>query len=262
MVWPKKITTPGPLLLLLLVGCAPLCAHAQSQPDDLQRQLVQAQIDYYKAQAAPKTFRQLFFDSLPSLIGTSVGALLALSGVYLSSKKQWNLEEKKWRESRKDELDRWNRSQKEAADRRQQNREDEILRETRLAVAELTRKIAAGGQSLEALTWWARHEPNTFTVKHVEEHDSRMATIYTEMLGAQLVVATLAPSLYERTRPIVKEVYRLDAEVARWSKDLMSDPKQVTHLGYLWPEVVTFNKAIPKQIEGILGMRNEAAEAE
>jgi hypothetical protein len=258
-----------PLLLLTLLACTPLRASAQSQPDDLQQQLVRAQIDYYRAQSAPQTFWQLLFSSLPSLIGTGFGALVALGGVYVSSKIQWKQEQQKWQKSSEDELERWKRaqqddlvkwerSQAEAAERREQNRQDEILRESRLAVAELARRIAAAGQSFEALLWTAKFEPTRFSYDHVAAHDKTMSTIYTEMTGAQIVVAALNPSLYEKVAPIVNEVYKTDAIIAGLANSLEQNPSKVSDLGDLWPQATIFSKDLPKRILGILSLSEGA----
>jgi hypothetical protein len=269
----------------LLVGMAALCSVVAVKAQDipLDQQLLdeqvknqRAQAAYYNAQTGTKTPWKVFTETLPSVIGTSLGAFIALGGVLLTNQRLWKLEDTKlkaaqidelarwrrawideqikWERSRNDELERWERFQQEASERREQSKQDEILKESRLAVAELTRHIAAGGQSLSWLLWIATYTPDKFTREDVSAHDKTINTVYTELVGAQIVVAALNPSFYQQTTGVVNELYKLDATMALLAKDFEHFPEKLVQLAELYEKVHEFSLNLPNRILGIVGL--------
>src|SRR5437868_1746344 len=204
-----------------------------------EQELAEAQINYYKAQAdyyqnqaKLKTFAQVVTSALPNMLGTIAGAAIALIGVWAQGIRQSRSEDKKWLREKKDE------TQKEA----------------RLAVSELIKKVAAGFHSMTWVLWIARFLPDHVTRKHISEHDTRLHAIYTKLVAAQSAVAALDESLYQKTKPLVDELYKYDARLALLAKDLRTSREKVPELGNLWKEVYDYSNELAERVRGMLGL--------
>lgn len=90
----------------------------------------------------------------------------------------------------------------------------EYRKETRLAVAELTKHIAAAALSMSWLTWKAKFQSQHFTLEDVEQYDAKIHQVYLELTGAYAVVAALNRAAYQKISKIVDEVYELDGNIA------------------------------------------------
>src|SRR5688500_10229289 len=83
------------LFLSLLVS---LNGKAQTT-DTLEQNLKNEQTAYYQNQIKAKPFRESVIPTIPSMIGTMIGASLALFGVRWSNVRQWKLEKEKWKKT-------------------------------------------------------------------------------------------------------------------------------------------------------------------
>jgi hypothetical protein len=265
---------------------------------DLQEQLLRAQIDNQQAQTRyyERQFSQSLVAGVQSLLGALLGASIAFLGLWLQGRRQERLERDRWSESRKDDLGRWNRDREverekwnrdRDADREKWSRErdaellrwghareeerlrwerakiEERLKETRLSVAELVKKITAAAHSMTWILWIARFDPNNFNIGHARDHDKNMNKLYTELVGAQAVVAALDETLYRGTVPIVERVYFYDALIGRIvARSGLSDRKDVQDLGDLWEQVYKFSNGIPDEIATVMKLRDAPPPAE
>jgi len=131
--------------------------------------------------------------TMASLIGTAIGALSGLAGGYLAGRRQSQLEYEKWR----------------------REREDNLEKDIRSAVAELTKKLAAGIQAIGWLTWKAENYPTKITEDDLANYDNDMKTLFPDIVGSRIAVAALNRETHTKMTPLVNELYSLDAQVAK-----------------------------------------------
>ncbi len=121
-----------------------------------------------------------------------MGGIIALLVGWLAGRREANLESEKWRRAR----------------------EDDLKKETRLAVADLTRKLALAAHSMVWLTWKATHRPSEFTREDIANYDEEMHRVIPDIVGAHAVVSALEPRLGDKLQPLTKRIYALDADIA------------------------------------------------
>ena len=131
--------------------------------------------------------------TLASLIGTAIGAVSGLAGGYLAGRQQSHLEHEKWRRTREDNLE----------------------KDIRSAVAELTRKLAAGIHAIGWLTWKAENYPKKITEDDLENYDKDMKSLFPDIVGSRIAVAALSREMHTKMTPLVNALYNLDAQVAK-----------------------------------------------
>jgi len=186
------------LVCLLLYAVALLTGPHGMLAQPISQELIKAQIEnqraqavYYRLQTAPA--KDGWWQS--SLMGTVLGATIALVGVLITGWRQAKLEENKWRRSRKDERQ----------------------KETRLAAAELTRGLAAGIHAVAWCSWKARYEPDDLKEKDFAAYDREIKGLFPTIVGARIVLAALNENMHQQMTPFVKELYSLDRELAEAS---------------------------------------------
>lgn len=177
------------IFILLLFFTIPAIAQP---PDSLEQELKKAQVAYYEGQTARKTFLQTISAALPGVIGTMIGASLALLGVRWSNRRLWQLEREKWETAKRDER----------------------AKEIRTAAAELSKVIAAGLQSIVWLTWIGKYEPHSLTDKEIDDYNMDMKQAFRDSIVAQAYLATLNVELNQKMKVIAKEVFRIDHHMA------------------------------------------------
>jgi hypothetical protein len=217
---------------------APLTAQERLVEARIQNQEAQA-LHYRTLAAARPSNLSPTIPGLLGFLGVVVGAVISFLGLRLQARNQERLEGERWRRSADDEHR-----------KRQQARADQYRLETRLAAADLAKKIAAAAQSMTWVTWIARHDAEHFSHVLVKEHDERMVGLYGELVAAQVLLAALEPPLFHRMRPLVKTVYDLDARIA-----LEAKTSDIANLGTLWLETYRFEQTLP---EAVLGLFAEA----
>ncbi len=160
--------------------------------DSLEQDLMRAQIEYYKSQVRPKKFFESVSPALPGIIGTMIGASLALFGVRWSNKRQWDLEKEKWEMTKK----------------------DEATKEVRSAVANMSKIIAAELQAIIWLTWIGKYEPHILSDKDIDDYNIEMKQLFRDALVAQAYLAALDLGLHTKMKSIAKEVSRIDHKMS------------------------------------------------
>lgn len=131
--------------------------------------------------------------TIASLIGTAIGALVGLAGGFLTSRQQTRLEYLKW----------------------VRTKEDEYEKEVRLAVAKLTKKLAAGTQAISWFTSKAQIEPAKLTENDLLAYDNTIQALYLDIVSSRIVVAALNKEIHAKMTPLVDELYSLDIRVAK-----------------------------------------------
>lgn len=170
-----------------------------SQSESPQEQLIKAQTEnedaqakFYKSQTAPKSAWQNWSQLILGLAGSLVGAGAALGGVYLTNRAR---------------------------------RRDEAIKENRLAVAELSRNLAAGIQAVSWLTWTAKNE--ALSKEHIFEYTAEMKKILPGIVGSRSVLAALNKPAHDQMSGMVQSLYDLDASIGELVLSFRDDPKFV-----------------------------------
>jgi len=225
------------LIGLLLIVVATSTARAQSlQEQHLQASLEnqKAQAAYYQAQTSADGSGQTIVSALPSVLGTLVGALAAIGGVMFTSKRQASLEQDKWVRAKQDEWE----------------------KETRLALAELTRSLAAGVHAIAWCTWAAKYEPQEMQRGHFAKYDREIKGLFPVVVGARVVLATLDRDLHDKMTPLIKKLYKLDKELTHASVLFETEREQgLEQLVICYGNSNEFDKEILETVSNIVNLR-------
>lgn len=237
------------LVILVFAALHALTVSAQSEtaPDlaQLQGQLVKEQIESQRAQAAyyrKQTENKLGSDYLVTMLtnaaGTFFGAALALTGVLWTNRRNRRMEDLRWERSRSDEL----------------------VKQVRLAAADLAKRVAAGAQATSWLLWIAKYEPENLTEKDISAFDREMKSLYSELVGAEVALAVLDKSLFDKMKPLVNSLYKLDQSIAEHTRHFKAGKKSpdktietANRLGDLYPAAYKLQSTIPTAILDSVG---------
>lgn len=168
-----------------------------------------------------------------SLIGAAIGAISGLGGGYLAGRRQMQLEREKWLRSRKDEHE----------------------KALRLAVAELTRKLAAGTHAIAWLTWKAKNAPTELTEQDLSVYNKEMKTLFPDIVGSRVVVVALDKEVHTKMTPLILKLYSLDEQVARAAmlfEDARSDC--ITALAHYYDVDLDLDKELLTKVTEIMGL--------
>lgn len=127
------------------------------------------------------------------ILGAAIAALVAFCVALYNSRRQSKLEYEKWLRTREDQID----------------------KDFRLAVADLTRKIAQGTHQIIWLAWKAKNEPTNLTEEDFVMYDKKMGELFPDIVGSRIIVAALNRKVHDEITPFVKRLYILDEEVAK-----------------------------------------------
>ena len=214
---------------------ASLNAKAQNQ-DTLQQNLIKAQTAYYQKQTQEKSFWGSLVNVLPGIIGTMIGASLALLGVRWSTNRQWKLEKEKW----------------------EKTKAKESLQEKRSAAAELSKLIAAEIQTIIWLTWIAKYDSTALSQKDIDDYNIEMKKLFKEDLIAQTHLVVLDTELYKKMKPLVKEITGIDHRMSicvrkiQESNSPETNLKAARELGEFYDSAYNFYNSIPEKLGTIL----------
>lgn len=217
--------------LMISFNC--MSQHSDTSTHALQQKLIKSQIAYYEKQTQGKSIWELFTPVLPGIIGTLIGASLALFGVRWSSGRQWRLEKDKWEKSQR----------------------NEALKEVKQAVANLARVIAAEVQAIVWLTWTAKYQPATLSKKDIDEYYAEIKVLFKEDVVTQTYLSMLDAELYTKMKPVVKQVVGMDHEMSfpidkfTRSEDRDEAMEAVRELGSFYDRAADFYQQMP----GLLG---------
>jgi hypothetical protein len=169
--------------------------------------------------------------AVASLIGAAIGAISGLAGGYLTGRRQSQLERDKWFRARKDEHD----------------------KNIRLAVAELTKKLAAGTQEISWLTWKAKYTPDALTVTDIANYNNKMAVLFPDIVGARVIVDAIDKSIHARLTPLINKLYSLDENIALAAKDFGSSRERCTKaLAGYYEQWLSLDKEILTRVTEIM----------
>ena len=87
------------------------------------------------------------------------------------------------------------------------------------------------------------------------DHDRLMNKLYSEITGAQVMLAAYSKKIYETTEETVNRLYWYDAKVASVAQELYNSntkDKAIKELGELWERVYDFALGIPKELSSKL----------
>jgi hypothetical protein len=93
-------------------------------------------------------------------------------------------------------------------------RSDDLAKEARLAVADLTRNLGAAIHAMSWLTWSAKYRANSLAPRDILRYDREIHLIFPAISGSLAIVSALSASLYGKMQPIVEDVFELDREIA------------------------------------------------
>src|SRR3954451_20018608 len=129
--------------------------------------------------------------AVAGLLGATVGSVTGLAGTMLTPWIQRRNEEAKWKQARADEL--W--------------------REERRALLELTTLLAEGCQAAGWVGWAASAKPVEALVGDLGEYDARMRALLPRLLAAQAAAAGVSEEVFHRIDPLVTELTTLDVTI-------------------------------------------------
>jgi len=127
-----------------------------------------------------------------------VGSLTGLAGSVLTPWIQRRGEEAKWKQARADEL--W--------------------REERRALLELTTLLAEGCQAAAWVGWAASSKPLEALRHDLAEYDRRMRALLPRLMAAQAAAAGVSEGVFHRIDPLVMQLTALDLAIGNASVQL------------------------------------------
>ncbi len=129
----------------------------------------------------------------------------------------------------------------------------EYKREIRLSVAKLTKLLGAATHSAAWLTWKARFRPSQMTAADIEEYDKEMHALFPELTGALVVLAALNKSVYDKMRPLVLDLYKLDNGISETAtKVLGNDADGIKELDGRYDQANEAEGELPEKAANIM----------
>jgi gas vesicle protein len=139
------------------------------------------------------------------LIGGIAGAMVGLLGALIAGRQQ-----------RLSEAQRW-----------QQARADEIWKDERQSLLDLTTLIAIASQAMAWLAWSARTKSHEAVKEEAELYDSRMRELLPRIFSAQAAASGLSDTTYDTIQKLVDRLIELDTFLGTKCVELDSDPEAV-----------------------------------
>jgi hypothetical protein len=171
--------------------------------------------------------------SIATLTGVIVGALTTLLAGFLAGRHQTQLEREKWERARQEEAE----------------------RSIRAAVADFTKKMAAGVQVVVWLTWHAKNNPDKLIGANLAEYEKEMKSLYLELVGSRIAVAALSQEVHNQLTPLVNNLYRLDEEVSHTILLFPDSPEQcIQKLSEYHAEAYDLEVDLVKKVSGFLSL--------
>ena len=136
------------------------------------------------------------------LIGGIAGAIAGLLGALIAGWQQRLAEAQRWR----------------------QERADEIWKEERRSLLDLTTLIAIASQAMAWLAWSASTKPLEAVKEEAELYDTRMRELLPKIFSAQAAASGLNDTTYETIQDLVNRLIQLDTFLGTKCVELDSDP--------------------------------------
>jgi hypothetical protein len=121
----------------------------------------------------------------------------------------------------------------------------------RKAVQELTVGMSS---MMHSMCWlmWASTRPGALTEKKIESYDDEVHKLSPEILGQLTAVAALDPQVYKRLKPLVRELFSMDAEIGDACVAWRANQIDVETLADLHLKAVEMMYRLPDEIAGII----------
>jgi hypothetical protein len=132
-----------------------------------------------------------------------IGALVALGGVFTAQMVSISLADK----------------------RKLETREDDIAKETRLAIAEVSRNMAAAVQAMLWFTSKAASAHANLTQDDILAYDKDIKELLPNIVGSLMVVSMLDKNVSDQLSPLMQEIYSVDARIAAASWQFSKRPE-------------------------------------
>jgi len=167
---------------------------------------------------------------LAAVVAALIALVAGLAGGFLAGKQQSSLEYQKW----------------------QRSRADDLAKEARLAVAELTKSLGAATHTMAWLTWMARNRPKHLTKQSILSYDEEMHKLFPGLSGSLSLVSALSEPLYRQMEPLVEKVYRLDEQIALAATECIEESEDGTELlGRYHEEVSSYTENLNREVADI-----------
>jgi hypothetical protein len=142
--------------------------------------------------------------ALAGLLGASIGAITGLLGGFTAA----------WQQRRGDLL-RW-----------RQARVDELWKEERRSLLELTNLLAEGSQAAAWLAWAATVKTVDAVKADAHEYDARMRALLPRLFSAQAAASGLSETAFSEIDPLVQRLLTLDTRLGNASVRLDIEPEE------------------------------------
>jgi len=170
---------------------------------------------------------------LAAAIAAAIAAIATLFVTLYNNKRQSKLEYEKWIRTREDQID----------------------KEFRSAIAELSRKIVVGSHRIIWLAWKAKNDPTGLKEEDFLTYDKNMGDVFPDIVGARVLVSAFNRQAHNEITPFVRVLYDLDEKVAHATKSFKDSPKaSIEALEKLYDETVKFDSKFLEMITDITGL--------
>ena len=216
-------------------------------------------IEYFKAQVKNQVAQSNYYDrqsnSLIVQLATFFGSLFAGFVALFIALRNIKNENKKIASQREIEDRKLLTAKLEEAQKIEQINLYEKIKVTRLAAADLMKKVAEGFHCLTWILWIAKNTRKDFSHQLIVDYNQKMNIIYSEISGFQVILAGHNKSLYEATEPLQQRLYKDDASANRLIDSIVnykSDDPAIIALGEIWQDVYDFGNQLPKDVAKLL----------
>ena len=141
--------------------------------------------------------------ALAGLLGASIGAITGLCGGFVAGWQQRKVETLRWRQARTDEL----------------------RKEERRSLLELTSLLAEGSQNAAWLCWAATVKSVEAVKADADDYETRMRALLPRLFSAQAAASGLSEEAYQQIDPLVQRLISLDTHLGDVSSRLQDKPE-------------------------------------
>ena len=160
-----------------------------------------------------------------------IGASGAFAGAWLSGRHERQLEHERWARTRQDSAD-----DARAA-----------------AITELTKHLASATQTITWFTTGAGMRSQLFSERTITDYDTEMLTHLKATIQSLVAVAHRDEAAFRTLEQLVREVWRLDWEVARGAAVFWSDPEAArTNVLGASQTAMDLEQSLPSRIVDVL----------
>lgn len=142
--------------------------------------------------------------ALASLLGASIGAITGVCGGFVAGSQQRKVETLRWKQARADEL----------------------RKEERRSLLELTSLLAEGSQAAAWLCWAATIKSADAVKADASDYETRMRALLPRLFSAQAAASGLSETAFSQIDPLVQSLISLDTKLGTASFRLDAKPEE------------------------------------